>query len=288
MKITKKQVNKYACSDGGEWFAERFPQGGEYGDIIQALNADKRYEWARWGASQAYSLFLLGKATTEFIKAETATTDAMIDELNGLEFPPDQVDVSSDAGEDGARIGSSGYDARIGSSGNGAQIGSSGYGARIGSSGNDAQIGSSGNDARIGSSGYGARIGSSGNDAQIGSSGNDAQIGSSGYGARIGSSGYGARIGSSGYGARIGSSGYGARIGSSGYGARIEATGEKPIIAAAGSVSRLALGEGGCAAVPYSDGERTRFAIAYVGENGIKAGVAYCVNDNGQFIEVKE
>ncbi|PWC25431.1 hypothetical protein, partial [Brenneria nigrifluens] len=112
MKITKKQVNKYACSDGGEWFAERFPQGGEYGDIIQALNADKRYEWARWGASQAYSLFLLGKATTEFIKAETATTDAMIDELNGLEFPPDQVDVSSDAGEDGARIGSSGYDAR--------------------------------------------------------------------------------------------------------------------------------------------------------------------------------
>jgi hypothetical protein len=185
----------------------------------------------------------------------------------------------------GAQIGSSGNGAQIGSSGNGARIGSSGYGAQIGSSGYDAQIGSSGYDAQIGSSGYDAQIGSSGNGAQIGSSGYGAQIGSSGNGARIGSSGNGAQIGSSGYGAQIGSSGYDAQIGSSGYGAQIEASGADAIVACAASVYRFKLGENGCICIPYHDGKRARFASAYVGENGIKAGVWYETN-GAAFVEV--
>jgi len=83
---------------------------------------------------------------------------------------------TTDKGEDGAQIGSSGNDARIGSSGYGAQIGSSGNGARIGSSGYGAQIGSSGNGAQIGSSGNGARIDSSGDRAVIASSGVNARV----------------------------------------------------------------------------------------------------------------
>ncbi|EIJ2215457.1 hypothetical protein LIA64_002647 [Salmonella enterica] len=129
---------------------------------------------------------------------------------------------------------------------------SSGYNARIGSSGNDAQIGSSGDDARIGSSGYNARIGSSGNDAQIGSSGNDAQIGSSGDDARI------------------------------------TATGNGSVVACAGSVERIVLGENGCASVPWHDGKRIRIAVAYVGENGIEANIPYYVNDEGQFVRVED
>ncbi|ALX96091.1 hypothetical protein AV650_22235 [Serratia fonticola] len=295
MQITKEQVQKLACGDGFAWFKEKFPQGGDYAEIIQALNADKKYEWARWGVSQAYKTFLQGETKAEFIKAETKATEAMVVELNSMEHPADQVEGESSSGNyaqigssgDDARIGSSGDDARIGSSGNYAQIGSSGDDAQIGSSGDDARIGSSGDDARIGSSGDDARIGSSGNYAQIGSSGDDAQIGSSGDDARIGSSGNYAQIGSSGDDAQIGSSGDDARIGSSGYNARIDATGKDVVVAAAGSVSRIVLGEGGCAAVPYSDGTRTRFAIAYVGENGIKAKTAYSVNEAGEFVEVE-
>ncbi|MEC5343693.1 hypothetical protein ABRZ24_13920, partial [Brenneria populi] len=108
MKITKEQVDKFACEDGRAWFAENFPQGGEYSQIIQTLNANKHYEWARWGACQAYDLFLLGKTTAEFIKAETSTTDAMVEELNGMDLPTDNADVSSDSGDDEAQIGSSG------------------------------------------------------------------------------------------------------------------------------------------------------------------------------------
>ncbi|MDU7099603.1 MAG: hypothetical protein E6314_15030, partial [Enterobacter sp.] len=102
------------------------------------------------------------------------------------------------------------------------------------------------------------------------------------------SSGYNARIGSSGYNARIGSSGYNARIGSSGYNARITATGKGSVVACAGSIERIVLGEGGCASVPWHDGKRIRIAVAYVGENGIEANTPYYVNDEGQFVKVEE
>ncbi|MDA5524915.1 hypothetical protein PGS42_21035 [Yersinia kristensenii] len=281
MQITKEQVKTWqACTGGYRWFLEKFPQGGAYSAVHSALNEDKRFDDARWLVNQMYRTFL---GNAEFIKAETDATDKMIADLNGMELP----DGESSSGNY-ARIGSSGNYAQIGSSGNYAQIGSSGNYAQIGSSGNYAQIGSSGNYARIGSSGNYARIGSSGNYARIGSSGNYARIGSSGYNARIGSSGNYAQIGSSGYNARIGSSGYNARIGSSGNYARIEANGKDSVVAAAGSVSRVVLGEGGCAVVPYHDGERTRFAVAYVGENDIKANTPYYINDEGRFVEITE
>ncbi|EBR2686925.1 hypothetical protein B5916_05635 [Salmonella enterica] len=276
MHIDKSQVKAWhACSEGFRWFLDKFPQGGAYADVHGALIADKRYDDARWLVEQMYRTFL---DSAEFIQAETAVTDKMVGELTSMNHPSDQVE-----GENG-----SGYNARIGSSGNYAQIGSSGYNAQIGSSGYNARIGSSGNDAQIGSSGYYARIGSSGDDARIGSSGYDARIGNSGYNARIGSSGYNARIGSSGDDARIGSSGYDARIGSSGYNARITATGNGSVVACAGSVERIVLGENGCASVPWHDGKRIRIAVAYVGENGIEANIPYYVNDEGQFVRVED
>ncbi|EJW8322463.1 hypothetical protein OCY65_004249 [Salmonella enterica] len=249
MHIDKSQVKAWhACSEGFRWFLDKFPQGGAYADVHGALIADKRYDDARWLVEQMYRTFL---DSAEFIQAETAVTDKMVGELTSMNHPSDQVE-----GEN--------------------------------SSGDDAQIGSSGNDARIGSSGDDARIGSSGDDARIGSSGYYARIGSSGYYARIGSSGYYARIGSSGNDARIGSSGNDARIGSSGYNARITATGNGSVVACAGSVERIVLGENGCASVPWHDGKRIRIAVAYVGENGIEANIPYYVNDEGQFVRVED
>ncbi|EHQ9350423.1 hypothetical protein KS497_004577 [Salmonella enterica] len=286
MQITKEQVKSWhACTDGFRWFLDKFPQGGAYADVHGALIADKRFDDARWLVDKMYRTHL---DKPEFIQAETAAADKMVGELTSMEQPSDQVAEGENSSGYYAQIGSSGYYAQIGSSGYYAQIGSSGDDARIGSSGYYAQIGSSGYYAQIGSSGDDARIGSSGDDAQIGSSGDDARIGSSGDCARIGSSGYNAQIGSSGDYAQIGSSGDYAQIGSSGYNARITATGNGSVVACAGSVERIVLGENGCASVPWHDGKRIRIAVAYVGENGIEANIPYYVNDEGQFVRVED
>jgi hypothetical protein len=162
----------------------------------------------------------------------------------------------------------------------------SGHYARIGSSGDSAQIGSSGYSAQIGSSGYYAQIGSSGYYAQIGSSGDSAQIGSSGDSAQIGSSGDSAQIGSSGDSAQIGSSGDSAQIGSSGDSAQIEASGKSAVIACAGVGSAVSAGEDGAICIPWHDGKRTRFAVGYVGEGGVEAGVLYRA-EAGKLVAVK-
>ena len=106
-------------------------------------------------------------------------------------------------------------------------------------------------------------------------SGNYAQIGSSGDSAKIGSSGYSAQIGSSGDSAQIGSSGNYAQIGSSGNYAQIDATGKAAIIACAGQGSVARADEDGAICLAWNDGKRTRFAVGYVGEDGIEAGVWY-------------
>ncbi|ELO0595202.1 hypothetical protein QY625_003506, partial [Salmonella enterica] len=159
MHIDKARVKAWhACTDGFRWFLDKFPQGGAYADVHSALIADKRYDDARWLVDNMYNTYL---DNPEFIRAETAVTDRMVDELTSMEHPVDQIEGENRSGYN-AQIGSSGHSAQIGSSGHYAQIGSSGYNARIGSSGDDARIGSSGNYAQIGSSGDDARIGSSG------------------------------------------------------------------------------------------------------------------------------
>ncbi|HAW5765355.1 TPA: hypothetical protein JL171_001814 [Escherichia coli] len=146
MQITKEQVKAWhACTDGFRWFLDKFPQGGAYADVHGALIADKRFDDARWLVDKMYRTHL---DKPEFIQAETAATDKMVDELTSMEHPSDQVEGENN----------SGYNAQIGSSGN--------Y-ARIGSSGDDAQIGSSGDDARITASGKGSVVACAGSIERI-------------------------------------------------------------------------------------------------------------------------
>ncbi|WP_220464836.1 hypothetical protein, partial [Komagataeibacter europaeus] len=128
-QITLLKIREWgACSDGRDWFREKFPQGGTYGEVMNGLYADKRYGDARWLANRAFDV---KNINADFIKSDVRSIIAATE----------GVDVDEN---DNAQIGSSGYGARIGSSGYGAQIGSSGYGAQIGSSGDGARIGSSG------------------------------------------------------------------------------------------------------------------------------------------------
>ncbi|EMT2453123.1 hypothetical protein WMF10_004322, partial [Salmonella enterica] len=139
--ITKEQLKKWhACTEGYRWFLDKFPQGGVYANVRDALIADRRYDDARWLVDRMYDSY---PDNSEFIRAEIASTDKMVSKLTSMEHPSDQIEEGN----------SSDLFAQIGSSGDYAQIGSSGDSAQIGSSGDYAQIGSSGDYARIGSSG---------------------------------------------------------------------------------------------------------------------------------------
>ena len=54
MKITKEWLNeKSACSEGLEWFNSRFPEGGEYQIVLNALAEDGQEGHADWLMSKA-------------------------------------------------------------------------------------------------------------------------------------------------------------------------------------------------------------------------------------------
>ncbi|WP_430488585.1 hypothetical protein ACQR7C_10795 [Salmonella enterica] len=162
--ITKEQLKKWhACTKDYYWFLNKFPQGGTYTDVHDALIADEHYDDARWLVDKMYDTYL---DNPEFIRAETDMTNKMVGGLTSMEHPSDQAEGENISG-DYARIGSSGYNAQIGSSGNYAQIGSSGYNAQIGSSGYNAQIGSSGNNARITATGNGSVVACAGSVGRI-------------------------------------------------------------------------------------------------------------------------
>jgi hypothetical protein len=168
MKITIAMLHeKAACSEGMEWVNANLPEGAEYREFIEKLEASGHAEWADWLIGQFEVLVL----------AEKWRIDSLLKSADGA-----KGELCSSGGS--AKIGSSGYSAQIGSSGNYAQIGSSGNYAQIGSSGDYAKIGSSGYYAKIGSSGYSAQIGSSGYYAKIEASGKKSIIASVGYESR--------------------------------------------------------------------------------------------------------
>ena len=65
--------------------------------------------------------------------------------------------------------------------------------------------------------------------------------------------------------------------------------GDSSTLAASGYGSKAKAGENGAIALAYSDGTRPRFAVGYVGEDGIKADTWYAVDsETGKLVEVAE
>ncbi|WP_220032760.1 hypothetical protein, partial [Komagataeibacter oboediens] len=122
-QITLLKIREWgACSDGRDWFREKFPQGGSYGEVMNSLYADKRYGDAHWLANKAFDV---KNISADFIKSDVRSIIAATE----------GVDIDEN---DSAQIGSSGDYAQIGSSGDYARIGSSGDYAQIGSSSDNA------------------------------------------------------------------------------------------------------------------------------------------------------
>ena len=70
----------------------------------------------------------------------------------------------------------------------------------------------------------------------------------------------------------------------SGVRSQLAASGKDSVAVAASPCCTAKAGENGAIVLTWHDGNRYRIAVAYVGENGIEAGVFYKLNESGAFI----
>ncbi|ATA26291.1 hypothetical protein BIY26_02635 [Brenneria goodwinii] len=298
-KITRQQLHALQVSPQiYRWFLRRFPQGGEYQEIHHALMRDGYAEWLESLAEYGYSL---GFASSQFIQQETRATQAMIDHLTAgnagviqvtprdraVKHTPEPYEAQLATGDHALDIGCVGLQSKIalsgtynfiGNSGENSGIASIGYACQLVSSGFAAKISNAGQHCRIGSLGGRARISNSGNSAKISAAGRGAHIANSGMRSYISGVGESMKIANAGDMCKIGLCAQGGRIANTGDNVSITVTGENSVVTSSGRVNMLVLGKGGCAALSYHDGVRTRFLVVYEGENGITAGVKYRLN----------
>jgi hypothetical protein len=119
MNITVEMLReKNACSGGMSW-VKNLPNGAEYREFIEKLEADGKDEWATW---------LIGNFEV-LILAEKWRIDSIISAAKGKALSK----------ENSAQIGSSGDSAKIGSSGDYAQIEATGKNSIIAAVGGDSK-----------------------------------------------------------------------------------------------------------------------------------------------------
>ncbi|MCL2892358.1 protein YdhT [Brenneria tiliae] len=297
-KITRQQLHSLQVSPRiYRWFLRRFPQGGEYQDIHYALLCDGYSEWLESLVEYGYAL---GFDTPQFMAQEISAARTMVERLThggdgvvqvkprGGKYAaniPREVQLAS--GDSALDIGCIGLQSKValsgaynfmGNSGENSGIASVGYACQLVSTGFAVKISNAGEHCRIGSLGGRARISNSGNSAKISGAGRGTHVANSGMRSYISNAGDGSTIANVGDMCKLGAAGDESRISNSGDNVSITVTGGNAVVTSSGSVNTLVLGKGGCAALTYHDGERTRFLVVYEGENGVVAGVKYRLN----------
>jgi hypothetical protein len=127
----------------------------------------------------------------------------------------------------------------------------------------------------------------SGDFSQLAASGHCSQLAASGYSSQLAASGHSSQLAASGHSSQLAASGDYSQLAASGHSSQLAASGDSSQLAASGHFSQLNLGENSAGVLAWHDGKRPRFTTLYTGENGIKAGVWYCLNNKGEPEECK-
>lgn len=200
------------------------------------------------------------------------------------------------------RISTNGYNGQFGNKGDSNTISLNGIENHLANIGNFCNISSSGHYDVISSNGisctialnyhstkllnWGAysHISDNGLSNQIFNKSKSSRIGITGDFANVTSIGDAVSVGSVGNNSKIKSEGRNVTIVSGGAMPEIEAIGDNAVLVVT-DVDRFKVGNGGSVAIGYHDGERTRFAVGYVGEN-LKPDTWYriCIT-TGEFVE---
>ena len=117
--------------------------------------------------------------------------------------------------------------------------------------------------------------------------GDSSKLAASGDSSKLAASGDSSKLAASGYYSQLAASGDFSKLAASGDFSKLAASGKNSIAAAVAPGCRAKAGEGGCIALRWTENDRPRLSVAYVGENGIKADTWYELDDAGAFVECK-
>ena len=168
LQVTEaKLIDWSACSSGKNWFLEKFPQGGMFGDVYQALRDDRRYEYGNWLVEKMFSQLDAKTKTEQLVSisgADKAKIERQVKECGGKE-------------EESATTGNW---ANAATTGNRANAATTGNWANAATTGDWANAATTGNWANAATTGEGANAATTGNRANAATTGNRANAATTG------------------------------------------------------------------------------------------------------------
>ena len=270
IQITKDWLRPHkTCLSGLRWFSAKFPEGGEFEEVYKALRADGRYDDSDWLCAHVFMDLPLVESLPLRVK------------IYGADKAVIEAEVAA-----GALNCTTGDWTHAATTGKGAHAAATGKGAHAAATGDSAHAATTGYSAHAATTGYSAHAATTGDHARAATTGEGAHAAATGDSAHAATTGDSAHAATTGYSAHAATTGDHARAATTGYSAHAATTGTQSIAAAIGFESTACAGEDGAIVLAYFDGTRPRLVVGYVGENGIKAGVVYKLDDDHRLIAV--
>ena len=89
LEITKERLREWsACTSGYVWFLEKFPQGGMFGEVYNALRDDRRYDDSDWLINHVFAELDTGTKAVQLVSitgADKAKIEQQVKDYGGKE-----------------------------------------------------------------------------------------------------------------------------------------------------------------------------------------------------------
>ena len=153
LEITKERLREWsACTSGYGWFLEKFPQGGMFGEVYNALRDDRRYEDSDWLINHV------------FAELDTGTKAVQLVSITGADKAKIEQQVKDYGGKEG-EVATTGYRANAATTGNWANAATTGDRANAATTGDWANAATTGDWANAATTGYWANAATTGEHA---------------------------------------------------------------------------------------------------------------------------
>jgi hypothetical protein len=162
LEITKERLREWsACTSGYGWFLEKFPQGGMFGEVYNALRDDRRYDDSDWLINHV------------FAELDTGTKAVQLVSITGADKAKIEQQVKDYGGKEG-EVATTGYRANAATTGEVANAATTGNWANAATTGNLANAATTGDWANAATTGYRANAATTGDWANAATTGEHA------------------------------------------------------------------------------------------------------------------